>query len=145
MTERMEQRMQVNLVEALSQYGHMEREQMNTPNIYPPVEDPQANLIRNASTNDIAIHRALEALTARIEALATGTTPTPPQRGTGNESPPTINPRTGRPYKRYCWSHGCCAHWGRDCQNKKAGYKDEATFKDRMGGSNKGCLPVLPS
>ena len=22
-----------------------------------------------------------------------------------------INPKTGQPYKRYCWICGCCPHW----------------------------------
>ena len=51
-----------------------------------------------------------------------------------------INPRTGKPFKRYCWSCGCCPHWGRNCPNKKKGHKDEASFKNRIGGSNEGCL-----
>ena len=49
-----------------------------------------------------------------------------------------------RKYKRttinkYCWSHGACAHWGKDCRDKKPGHKDEATFKDKMGGSTEMC------
>ena len=53
----------------------------------------------------------------------------------------TINPKTGKPYKRYCWSCRCCDHWGKNCPNKKTGHQDTATFKDRKGGSNKDCLP----
>ena len=52
-----------------------------------------------------------------------------------------INPHTGKPWKRYCWSCGCTTHKGRDCPNKKEGHKDEASFKNRMGGSNKNCYP----
>ena len=29
-----------------------------------------------------------------------------------------INPRTGKKFKQYCWTHGCCTHWGRDCPDK---------------------------
>ena len=25
-----------------------------------------------------------------------------------------INPRTGKKFKRYCWTCGCCPHWGKD-------------------------------
>ena len=53
-----------------------------------------------------------------------------------------INPRTGKKYKRYCWSCGCCPHWGKDCKHKKPVHQDNANFKNRMGGSNKNCLPV---
>ena len=51
-----------------------------------------------------------------------------------------VNPTNGLPWKRYCWSCGCCAHWGRNCPNKKNGHKNQATFKNRMNGSNKNCL-----
>ena len=69
---------------------------------------------------------------------------TPPPPNPNDNSLPTVNPRTRRPYKRYCWTHGCCTHWDRHCKAKKAGHQDAATFKERMGGSNKGCLPVTP-
>ena len=51
-----------------------------------------------------------------------------------------LNPRTGLPWKRYCWSCGCCGHHGRNCPSKKKGHKDDATFKNRMNGSNENCL-----
>ena len=35
---------------------------------------------------------------------------------------------------KYCWSHGACAHSSADCNNKKSGHKDEATFANKMGG-----------
>ena len=51
-----------------------------------------------------------------------------------------INPRTGQPYRRYCWTCGCCPHWSKNCPKKSKGHKNEATFSNRMGGSNKNCL-----
>ena len=53
-----------------------------------------------------------------------------------------VNPKTGKPWRRYCHTHGCCNHWGRHCKDKAPGHKDEATFRNRMGGSNFNCLPV---
>lgn len=44
--------------------------------------------------------------------------------------------------KCYCWSHGgrvSVDHNSMTCQNKKPGHKDEATFDNRMGGSNYHC------
>ena len=38
-----------------------------------------------------------------------------------------VNPKTGKPYRRYCHSCGCCDHWGKHCQNKKPGHRDNAT------------------
>ena len=52
-----------------------------------------------------------------------------------------INPETGKSYKRYCWTFGCCNHWGRNYPGPKAtSHRDGTTFKDRMGSSNKHCL-----
>ena len=137
LTHSMEQRMQMNLLEALAQYGHIENE---TQPIHPPENNTSANGVTRIPRSEMAIHQALEALTARIEALsAAGGNQPPPNRG---NNLPTVNPRTGRPYKRYCWTHGCCTHWGRECRNKKQGHQDAATFTNRMGGSNKGCLPA---
>ena len=44
--------------------------------------------------------------------------------------------------KRYCWLHGCCSHWGSNCDNPKKNHKKEATFRNIMGGSNSNCLPL---
>ena len=54
----------------------------------------------------------------------------------------THHPVTGKPYKRYCWSDGCYTHWGKNCPNKKRGHNDNATFNDRMEGSNLNCYPT---
>ena len=40
---------------------------------------------------------------------------------------------------QYCWSHGACAHSGKKCFSKRNGHKDEANFKDKMGGSTYRC------
>ena len=53
-----------------------------------------------------------------------------------------FNPKTGKPWRRYCHAHGCCNHWGCNCKDKAPGHKDEATFRNRMGGSNLNCLPI---
>ncbi len=57
-------------------------------------------------------------------------------------SSPSTNPRTGKQWKRYCWTHGCCNHWGRNCNNKNTGHKDDTTFCNRIGGNDTNCLPT---
>ena len=52
------------------------------------------------------------------------------------------NPKTSKPWRRYCHTHGCCNHWGCNCKDKAPGHKDDATFRNRMGGSNLNCLPI---
>ena len=69
--------------------------------------------------------------------------------------PPTKTRSTTRPKKgrktldnatfprnytsKYCWTHGGCGHESQTCEAKATGHKDEATFSNRMGGSNAYC------
>ena len=41
--------------------------------------------------------------------------------------------------RKYCWSHGACAHTGSECNTKATGHKNEATFDSMLGGSTRGC------
>ena len=61
-----------------------------------------------------------------------------------SDPPPAkeMNPKTGKSWRRYCHTHGCCDHWGRTWADKATGRKDDATFWNHMGGSNKNCLPT---
>ena len=40
----------------------------------------------------------------------------------------------------YCWTHGAGSHTSKDCKFKMTGHQDDATFKDRKGGSAFRCL-----
>ena len=40
---------------------------------------------------------------------------------------------------KYCWTHGGCNHCSSKCSRKAPGHRDEATFDNRMGGSNAFC------
>ena len=51
----------------------------------------------------------------------------------------TQGTNTSRTTNRYCWTHGACAHTGKHCRYKADGHLDEATFKDKKGGSTKNC------
>ena len=98
-------------------------------------EEQQVEEINNVTTstkdttNTEMILDMIAKLTKKVEEL---------QKPTDTD----INPRTGKKFKRYCWSCGCCPHWGKDCPQKKPGHQDAANFKNRMGGSNKNCLPA---
>ena len=41
--------------------------------------------------------------------------------------------------RKYCWTHGWCAHTGNECNKKADGHKDKATLTNKMGGSNWNC------
>ena len=43
--------------------------------------------------------------------------------------------------RQYCWTHGWCAHNGNQCQAPADGHKAQATLTNKMGGSDKNCLP----
>jgi hypothetical protein len=155
---RMENNLKINTIEAMTglcdQYSDEENRPPTQHHQYPPSEP--ADVVNNLSSSDKAIFQLLKTLQDKVEALSTAShhssgnnsstnnTSTPrysPSTST-NKSGPLINPNTGKAYRRYCWTHGCCGHWGRHCDNPKPGHKNEANFKDRMGGSNKLCLPV---
>ena len=55
------------------------------------------------------------------------------RRGRRNQHQATI-PRNPDQYK-YCWTHGLCNHFGRDCRSKAEGHQDEAIKENCMGGS----------
>ena len=117
-----DQQVKDSLFTALSEYS-------NT------MEPPQQDVINHvtAQTNDTsttALLHLIEKLTQKVDALSS------------TSRTPDVNPKTGKKFKRYCWSCGCCTHWGKDCNNKKQGHQDSANFKNRMGGSNRNCLPA---
>ena len=97
-------------------------------------EPPQEEVINNMTkkANEVTI----ETLLQMIEKLSTKVDELKRLADTD------INPRTGKKFKRYCWTCGRCPHWGKDCPLKKPGHQDTANFKNCMGGINKNCLPA---
>ena len=106
----------------------------------PPTPAPQALAMQSPNaeimTMIATMQTKMDALTARLASTNLGI---PLAESIAADA--TINPKTGRAFKRYCWSYGCCVHWGRHCTVKKRGHKDDASFKDRKGGSDKDCMP----
>ena len=41
--------------------------------------------------------------------------------------------------RKYCWTHGSCAHNGKEYNRKAEGHKDDASFSNMLGGSSSGC------
>ena len=44
-----------------------------------------------------------------------------------------------RPFHMYCHTHGLCAHSGKKCNDPGSNHKKEATFFNRMNGSDRNC------
>ena len=51
--------------------------------------------------------------------------------------PPNGQPRTKKRRIFYCWTHGACLHSSDRCLHRAPGHQPNATFKNRMGGSEK--------
>ena len=136
----MEQNLKINMIETIT---GLCRQMKNEKNIPSQQEMNSANNMKKSSFgNDDAIYQLLNALQGRVEALSNNNsissfTKTP---SSDNHELSTINTNTGKPYKRYCWSHSCYSHWIRHCKNEKSGHEDEASFKVRFIGSNKSFL-----
>ena len=103
----------------------------------PPI--PEVASTTSGSANSMASSITLDTLINTIKGLQhdittlENTPSTPPSNS-------EINPKTGKPWKYYYWTHGCCPHSSKSCPDKMTGHKDEVTFKNRLGDSNKNCL-----
>ena len=115
--------------------------------------DPRHKQMNNQSSDKQEMMKMIQQMQTKMDALTTQLSNTSAttdasglqtQRGLQTQGQTKklflVNPITGREYKRYCWSCGCCTHWGANCPQKKAGHKDDASFKQRKGGSNVNCL-----
>ena len=94
------------------------------------------------STNTSSIESLLTIIKNLEQKVDTLTTNQTQQKPAYKPNEDTFNPRTGKPWKRYCWSCGYVSHLGKHCPYKKQGHKDEATFKSRMGGNNLNYFPI---
>ena len=90
---------------------------------------------------DTAIVQLLQQMKQMDEKIAglTLTNQNLQQDNKGSDGNQNVNPKTGLPLKRYCWTYGCCAHWGKNCPSKKSDDQNDATFKTRKNGSNQNC------
>jgi hypothetical protein len=105
----------------------------------PPLEDQQANA---TMSNQTALIAAIQELQAQIREMndKRNINENRGQRrgGYNNRSGRDAN-RGRRNTSKYCWTHGACAHFSRDCSSPENGHKNEATFENKMGGSTAYC------
>ena len=104
-------------------------------------QDPllQHHMYAAAKQQDPVLMQLMQQMSNMQNQLASLTLSAQPS-STNQSKNDSINQKTGKPWRRYCWTCGSCPHWGRHCPQKKPGHKDEATFRNRMNGSNKNCL-----
>ena len=103
---------------------------------------PEIKSVSTDSVNSVSTLSTMESmitliknLEKKVESLSNA-----PNVPNNNKNINDINPKTGKAWKRYCWTCGCCNHWGKTCPNPASGHENGATFKNRMNGSNKDCL-----
>ena len=112
------------ILRAMSAVPSLQSEQEDVESDLTPPTLPSAN----ASMNDKVQLKMLEIL-ERIDK----------KLNDNNKQPPKKRPRGRRVLDFYCWSHGAGNHKSCDCRNKKFGHKNDATFENKMGGSNAYC------
>ena len=102
-------------------------EPIDFPSPAPPVL--QAN-VTSPDPNQLRMLELLTKLEAKID-----NKPTPPGKKKDKKSKsPTKTTQS------YCWTHGACAHEGKDCNNPTTGHQKAATFTNMMSGSTKNCF-----
>ena len=112
------------------------------PNL--PTETPRTNQQINAATaGQQAIIEAIQQLQQQMIALSTRDNNRNNNGGRGGGTG-NGDGRGGGRYTRtntskYCWSYGACAHSSSECNAKRDGYKNDATFANKMGGSTSYC------
>jgi hypothetical protein len=125
----------------------------------PPPEEPHAeraelaNAIQRESdmqARETAMHTQMQEMLALMRAASTNPSNNRNRnpshgRGRGRGTDRNNDRGRGRPpntrtnTRDYCWSHGACAHIGRDCNTPAPGHQAEATFADMRGGSTEAC------
>ena len=117
---------------------------MQVPSQVPPLTEETSSL-SNYTANSTISSKSIESLLtiikdleSKVDNLSKLSQRTPQQYVPNNDK---INPKTGKEWKRYCWTCGCCPHSSKNCPIKKPGHQDSATFKNRIGGSDENCYP----
>ena len=144
MFEKMEERLKINIINTITNFAQAYEESPPTP-LTPPTKEPNttsltsalSTITNNSSKQNNKLLKLFDGLCKKVDSLETKLGNT---KNTSTDKDNGINPRTGRPWKRYCWTCGCCDHWGRTCPVRKPGHKVDATFKNLMGGSTKGVI-----
>ena len=113
--------------------------QSQAPSVAPTTVSPitTPTLQANATTAD-AVQLEMLQLLKQMQQDMKASAPTPAPARRAKKTPDNATwPR--RDTSKYCWTHGGCGHLGSGCKSKAPGHKDEATFDNRMGGSNAYC------
>jgi hypothetical protein len=122
----------------------------------PPAPE-QANVIQRAAdgpAREAALHTQMQEMIEMMRASHNNNNNNHRQRtpsnyrGRGRANDRNTDRGRGRGTRagprKYCWTHGSCAHSGADCNTTVVGHQPAATFANMMGGSTDGCYWVAP-
>ena len=98
-----------------------------------PTPTPQVNL---ATTSQDPLIQELLKEVKELRADRSTTTVTP---SSGTTSDNKQKKREKGP-RKYCWTHGACAHSSSECNKPKEGHKKDATFSNMLNGSTYKCF-----
>jgi hypothetical protein len=112
------------------------------PVFAPPIPEPIADMANTVQPRETALMAQMQQMMQQMMANNSGgggrNHYNQGGRGRGRGRGNPINNRNSTA-RKYCWSHGACAHNGTECNTKATGHKNEATFTNMMGGSTRGC------
>ena len=138
-----------DLVDSINALSNQVTENLYTTEDPPPaiapttVQDPQMLAV---ASNQTALVTAIQDLQEQIRILSQSNNMprnnVVPRiyRNTNNSSRDNTN-RRRRNISKYCWTHGACAHDSFTCESTTEGHKRQATFSNKMGGSQAYCSP----
>ena len=138
-----------DLVESINSLSFQESDDTSPP---PTEESPPIDnhLLNAAMSNQTALITAIQDLQSQIRDLSSSTDRTTQEgRGRGRGGRYSGRGRGRGRYgsyqrhrpniSKYCWTHGACAHESSVCETPAPGHKNEASFKNKMGGSTAYC------
>ena len=121
----------------------------HTPSFYAPSHDDHVTTQLNHMANSISEYQQIiPHLTQQIQQLtqlvhSMQTTPAASIAPSDISTITTPSTVTRGSYifpeklSHYCWTHGLCNHKGSECRAPAEGHKNNATFENRLGGSNR--------
>ena len=84
----------------------------------PHLSDTDTSTVTADSMNSATTTATLQTILNNMKTLQDEIATLKAQPSAPSQQDKSINPRTGKPWKRYCWTCGCCPHSSRYCPNK---------------------------
>jgi hypothetical protein len=130
----------------------MPEESPPAPHMVPTAPPEQANAL---SQRESDLQARESALYTQMQEMLTLMRTTSSTNNTNHNRHPSYNRGRGRSNdqnndrgrgnqnsarsRKYCWSHGSCAHTSTECNTTAPGHQTAATFSNMLGGSTEGC------